>query len=304
MPTNPKLTDTTGMQRKILVFGANGQVGRELTSRALGLAVGFDRASVDICVEAAVRQAVHDHPPAAIVNAAAYTAVDRAETEPDEAFRVNRDGAAVLAEAAASAGVPFIQLSTDYVFDGTKRAPYDEDDPVAPLGVYGLSKAEGERAVRSVCPRHVILRTAWVYSPYGTNFVRTMLRLAADRPELRIVDDQTGCPTAAADIASTIAAIVEKANQPAFTAWGTYHYCGADILSWYGFATRIFEAAATYGQKTPQLVPISTAAYPTQASRPAYSVLAMGKLERTFGIRPRPLREGLRGCLDALIGGR
>jgi len=292
------------MQRKILVFGANGQVGREIAAQARGLAVRFDRASVDICVEAAVRQAVRDHPPAAIVNAAAYTAVDKAETEADEALSVNRDGAAVLAQAAASAGVPFIHLSTDYVFDGTKRTPYREDDPVAPLGAYGLSKAEGERAVRSICPRHVILRTAWVYSPYGSNFVRTMLRLGADRPELQIVDDQTGCPTAAADIAATIVAIIAKANQPDFTAWGTYHYCGADIVTWYGFANLIFEAATAYGQKAPQLVPISTAAYPTAARRPAYSVLAMEKLETTFGVRPRPLRECLRECLDALLNDR
>jgi dTDP-4-dehydrorhamnose reductase len=292
------------MQRKILVFGANGQVGRAIISQAPGLALGFDRSAVDICAEDAVRQTVRDHPPAAIVNAAAYTAVDKAESEPDAALRVNRDGAAILAAAASSAGVPFIHLSTDYVFDGTKRTPYREDDPIAPLGAYGISKAEGEHAVRTTSARHVILRTAWVYSPYGTNFVRTMLRLAADRTELRIVDDQTGCPTAAADIAATIVAIVATANQPGFTAWGTYHYRGEDIVTWYGFATLIFEAAATYGQRTPRLVPIDTAAYPTAARRPAYSVLATEKLETTFGIRPRPLREGLRGCLDALLNDR
>lgn len=199
-------------------------------------------------------------------------------------------------KATAAVGVPFIQLSTDYVFDGNKRTPYSEDDPIGPVGAYGLTKAEGERAVRNISHRHVILRTAWVYSPYGTNFVRTMLRLAADRAELQIVDDQKGCPTAATDIASTIIAIVEKANQPDFKSWGTYHYCGGDIVTWYGFAARIFEAAAPYGQKAPSLVPIDTAAYPTAARRPPYSVLAMEKLETTFGIKPRPLREGLRGC--------
>ena len=288
-------------QRKILVFGANGQVGRELTTRARGLAVGFDRASVDICVEAEVQQAVRDHAPASIINAAAYTAVDRAETEPDEALRVNRDGAAILAETAASAGVPIIHLSTDYVFDGTKGTPYSEDDPVAPLGVYGLSKAEGERAVREICPRHLILRTAWVYSPFGTNFVRTMLRLAAKRPELQIVNDQTGCPTAAADIAATILAVITKARQPGFTEWGTYHYRGGDVVTWYAFATLIFEVATRYGQKAPRLVPISTADYPTPALRPAYSVLAVDKVERVFGIRSRPLSESLRECLDILL---
>ena len=166
------------MQRKILVFGANGQIGRALIGGAPQLTAGLDRSIADICSEDDVRRAVRDHPPLAIVNAAAYTAVDKAEAEPEQALRVNRDGAAVLAAAAAAADVPFIHISTDYVFDGTKRTPYREDDPIAPLGAYGLSKAEGERAVRGICAKHVILRTSWVYSPYGTNFVRTMLRLA------------------------------------------------------------------------------------------------------------------------------
>jgi dTDP-4-dehydrorhamnose reductase len=297
--TNRGLTDA--MQRKLLVFGANGQVGREIASRARGLAVGFDRASVDICVEAAVRQAVRDHPPAAIVNAAAYTAVDRAETEPDAALRINRDGAAVLAETASSAGVPFIHLSTDYVFDGTKRTPYREFDPIAPLGAYGLSKAEGESAVRSWCPRHIILRTGWVYSAHGTNFVSTMLRLANERAELRIVDDQTGCPTAAADLADAILAITASAEKTNFSAWGTYHYRGADVLTWYGFACRIFQTAAEYGHKVPRLVPITTLDYPTPARRPAYTVLAMEKIEVTFGIRPRPLGDSLSECLGELL---
>ena len=289
------------MQRKILVFGAKGQMGRAIISRAPGLALGFDRSAVDICAEDAVRQTVHDHPPAAIVNAAAYTAVDKAELEPDAALRVNRDGATILAEAAASAGVPFIHLSTDYVFDGTKRTPYREDDPIAPLGAYGISKAEGEHAVRTTSARHVILRTAWVYSPYGTNFVRTMLRLASERAELRVVDDQAGCPTAAADIASTIIAILERAKLPGFTGWGTYHFCGGDVVTWYSFATLIFEAAEMYGQKAPRLIPISTADYPTAASRPAYSVLAMDKLETTFDLKPRLLRQSLAECLDVLF---
>jgi dTDP-4-dehydrorhamnose reductase len=292
------------MQRKILVFGANGQVGRAIISRAPGLALGFDRSAVDICAEDAVWQTVRDYPPAAIVNAAAYTAVDKAETEPDAALRVNRDGAAILAEAASSADVPFIHLSTDYVFDGTKRTPYREDDPITPLGAYGISKAAGEHAVRTISARHVILRTAWVYSPYGTNFVRTMLRLAGERSELRIVDDQTGCPTAAADIASTIIAILERAKSPGFTGWGTYHFCGGDVLTWFSFATLIFEAAEMYGQKAPRLIPIRTADYPTASRRPAYSVLATDKLATTFGIDPRPLCESLRECMDVLFKGQ
>jgi dTDP-4-dehydrorhamnose reductase len=286
---------------KVLVFGATGQVGRALTARKGDMTLGFDHAAVDICDTAAVARVLRECPGAAVVNAAAYTAVDRAETEPSEAMRVNRDGAANLARLAASAGVPFIHISTDYVFDGSKRRPYREDDPIATLNTYGLSKAEGEDVVRRGCPRHVILRTSWIYSPYGTNFVRTILRLAAERSELQIVNDQTGCPTAAADIADTIAAIVAAARDPEFTGWGTYHYCGGDILTWFGFANLIFELARGYGQKWPRIVPITTAAYRTAARRPAYSVLATDKIESVFRIKPRPLRKSLSDCLDAVF---
>ena len=289
------------MQRKILVFGANGQVGREIMRRAGDAAAGFDRASVDISDAVAVKQAVLTHPPSAIVNVAGYTAVDQAETDIDAALRANRDGAAVLAEAAASANVPVVQISTDYVFDGAQRTPYREDDPVAPISAYGQSKEAGERRVRSACPRHLILRTSWVFSPYGTNFVRTMLRLGAERSELGVVDDQTGCPTAAADLAGAILAVLAKAAEPGFAAWGTYHYRGADILTWHGFAKLIFEQAARYGQPVPRLVPIETAAFPSRATRPAYSVLSTEKIAWTLGIRPRPLRDSLRECLDVLL---
>ena len=292
------------MEAKVLVFGANGQVGRELTSETRGITLGFDHASVDICDAAAVHRAIRDYPVAAVVNAAAYTAVDSAESEPTEAMRVNRDGAATLARAATSVGAPFIQISTDYVFDGTKRTPYRENDPIAPLSTYGLSKAEGEHAVRTACPQHVILRTSWVYSPYGTNFVRTMLRLATERSELEIVDDQIGCPTAAADVADAISAILAATRQPNFKDCGTYHYCGRDIITWFGFANVIFELAGRYGQRSPQLLPISTAAYPTVARRPAYSVLGTDKIEGTFGIAPRQLRESLCDCLNVLFRNR
>ena len=288
------------MQRKILVFGANGQVGREIIRRAGDAATGFDRV-IDISDAVAVRQAVGKHYPSAIVNVAGYTAVNQAETDIDAALRANRDGAAVLAEAASSANVPVVQISTDYVFDGAKRTPYREDDPVAPLNVYGRSKEEGERQVRSICAQHLILRTSWVFSPYGTNFLRTMLRLGAERPELRIVDDQTGCPTAAADLVGAILAVLAKAAEPGFAAWGTYHYRGGDILTWHGFAKLIFEQAARYGQTVPRLVPIESAAFPSKATRPAYSVLSTEKIARMFAIRPRPLRDSLRECLDVLL---
>ena len=172
---------------------------------------------------------------------------------------------------------------------------------VGPLNVYGRSKEAGERRARSACPRHLILRTSWVFSPYGTNFVRTMLRLGAERSELGVVDDQTGCPTAAADLAGAILAVLAKAAEPGFAAWGTYHYRGADILTWHGFAKLIFEQAARYGQPVPRLVPIETAAFPSRATRPAYSVLSTEKIARTLGIRPRPLRDSLRECLAELL---
>jgi dTDP-4-dehydrorhamnose reductase len=292
------------MGAKVLVFGATGQVGRALTARTRDVTLGFDHAAVDICDAAAVARVLCECPGAAVVNAAAYTAVDRAEIEPSEAMRVNRDGAANLARLASSARVPLIHISTDYVFDGSKQKPYRENDPIAPLSTYGLSKAESEDAVRRACPRHIILRTSWVYSPYGTNFVRTMLRLAAERSEIQIVNDQTGRPTAAADIADAISAILAATRQPNFTDWGTYHYCGRDIVTWFGFANVIFELAGRYGQRRPQLVPISTAAYPTAARRPAYSVLATSKIEDTFSIAPRQLRESLGECMDVLFTNR
>ncbi|MGQ3031182.1 MAG: dTDP-4-dehydrorhamnose reductase, partial [Ferrovibrionaceae bacterium] len=238
--------------------------------------------------------------PGVVVNAAAYTAVDKAESDADQAFLVNRDGPAALARAAAAVGAPLIHVSTDYVFDGTKDGAYTEDDPVAPVSVYGRSKEAGERAVREAAERHVILRTAWVYSPFGNNFVKTMLRLGAEREELRVVADQRGCPTAAADIA---AAIVRLAG--ADHGWGTYHYSGAGPTTWHGFAEAIFAGAAARGAKVPaRVTAIGTADYPTPAVRPANSVLDCSRIDRVHGIVARNWREALEDCLDALIGPR
>ena len=288
----------------VLVLGAGGQVGRALTDLAArcGLAVaGPARGDVDICDGAAVAAAIRTLGATAVVNAAAYTAVDRAESEEGEATRVNRDGAGAVARAAAQAGVPLIHISTDYVFDGTKRSPYLEDDPVAPLGAYGRSKEAGERAVRELASPHVILRTAWVYSPHRANFVKTMLRLGAERELLRVVDDQRGCPTAAADIATAVVAILDRAGRPGFDAWGTYHFVGADETTWCGFAQSIFEVARAYGQTVPRLEPIPTEAYPTPAKRPAYSVLSTRKVQQVFGITPPPLAESLGACIATLF---
>jgi dTDP-4-dehydrorhamnose reductase len=285
---------------RILVLGATGQIGRALVEAANKRGwrtAGPSHAEVNICDARAVSEAVRRHAPAAIVNAAGYTAVDQAESEPDQAFRANRDGARVLAEAAAVADLPLIHLSTDYVFDGLATAPYTETDAVGPAGVYAKSKEQGECAVREAAPKHVVLRTAWIYSPFGTNFLRTMLRLGAERTELSVVDDQTGSPTAASDVANAITTILTAAQAKGFAAWGTYHCVGADAVTWYGFARAIFECAAEFGLKPPKLYPITTADYPKPTSRPAYSVLSPAKLESTFGIRPRPLRDSLTECL-------
>ncbi|MEX0759258.1 MAG: dTDP-4-dehydrorhamnose reductase [Tistlia sp.] len=292
------------MSGAVLLFGGAGQVGRELAALAASRGVPLvapAREAVDLCDRAAVEAELRRDAPAVVVNAAAYTAVDKAESEQEEALRVNRDGAATLAAAAAAADLPFVHLSTDYVFDGSAREPYREDAPVSPLSAYGRSKEAGERAVREVCPRHVILRTAWVFSPFRSNFVKTMLRLGAERPELRIVDDQLGCPTAAADIAAAVLTIAEAVVRPGFSDWGTYHFVGAERMTWFGFARRIFELARAEGRPVPALAPITTPEYPTPAPRPAYSVLDTTNLGRVFGIQPPPLADSLRQCVVALL---
>jgi dTDP-4-dehydrorhamnose reductase len=288
-----------------MVFGGGGQVGCHLLEMASTTGhdiIGLTHAEADICDAGAVAAVIAKHAPTSIVNAAAYTAVDKAESERQRALAINRDGASLVASAAAKANIPLIHLSTDYVFDGSARLPYKEDDKVNPQGSYATSKEAGERAVRAAHDRHLILRTAWVYGPFGTNFVKTMLRLGAEREELRVVDDQTGRPTSTEDLAGAILTLVESVERPGFSAWGTYHYVGADTVTWYGFATMIFAEAARLGRKVPQIRPIATADFPTAAPRPAYSVLDTAKLERTFGITPRPLRTSLIATLERLLG--
>jgi dTDP-4-dehydrorhamnose reductase len=284
---------------KLLVLGAGGQVGRELCRLAWPAGyhlAAFDRAGLDITRREAVFAAMAGERPDIVINAAAYTAVDRAEGEPEAAWAGNCIGPANLAAACHEARVPLVHLSTDYVFDGSKPGPYREDDPVAPLGVYGASKEAGDRAVREALARHVILRTAWVYSAHGHNFVKTMLRLGAERPVLRVVADQVGSPTSAADIAAAIRAVVQLVAA-GNTRWGTYHFAGGGAVTWHGFAEAIFALAAPWdstGQGPPPLVEaITTADYPTPARRPANSVLDCRRIGAAFGIVPRPWREAL-----------
>lgn len=287
---------------KILVTGAHGQVGWELTRRGKNRGFAVEATDVevfDITDARAVEEQVSVPGLALVINCAAYTAVDRAESESGRAFAVNRDGPACLAAACGKARIPLIHISTDYVFDGSKEGPYRETDPVAPLGVYGRSKAEGEREVRTRLREHIILRTSWVYGIHGKNFVKTMLRLGQERQVLRVVDDQRGCPTNAADLAEVILAIAGKCDR---NPWGTYHYSGKGVATWHSFAEAIFAEGRKYTSLLVERVEaIPSSQYPTSAKRPAKSVLDCSLFASTFGIEPRPWRESLAEVIHGLF---
>lgn len=284
----------------ILVIGADGQVGRELLRRAALRPIpvviqAVDRAALDITDAAAVAAAIAAMRPAVVINAAAYTAVDRAESEPDLAQAVNGAAPGHIAAACARHGAAMVHLSTDYVFDGSGTRPWREDDPVAPLSVYGATKLAGERAVQAALPRHIILRTAWVVSPFRANFVKTMLRLAAERDELRVVADQIGGPTLAADIADAALTLADRlaGNTLPDEAFGIFHFAGQPHVSWHAFAEAVLAGAAQYGARQPRILAIPTTEYPTPARRPANSRLDGGKLLRLHGIAAPDWRPGL-----------
>jgi dTDP-4-dehydrorhamnose reductase len=294
---------------KVLVVGANGQVGSELMRAAWGrdtAVTGLARPAIDLehtaSIDAAFAKATAPYD--VVINAAAYTAVDKAESEVDRALAINRDGAGALAAAAARMGAALITLSTDYVFDGTSPWPYVEDDPIAPLSVYGRSKAEGEVAQRLANPRHIILRTSWVYGVNGANFVKTMLRLGAERDDLRIVADQHGAPTAAADIASAIAAMTGKISSGEVdrnALWGTYHLTGAGATTWAGFAEAIAQHQGRVTGRRPRVTPITTAEYPTPARRPANSRLNTMRIAQALDIHCPPWEVSLDRVLHTLL---
>jgi dTDP-4-dehydrorhamnose reductase len=296
---------------KLLVTGSAGQLGAELlrAAPAAGVAAqGLARDRLDIADAGAVAVAVGAAKASGcdvVVNAAAYTGVDKAESDRDRAFAVNRDGPGHLAEACRRQGLPLVQVSTDYVFDGTKEGAYVETDRVAPLGVYGASKEAGERAVRGRLNEHLILRTSWVYAAHGHNFVRTMLRLAGKRDELRVVDDQHGIPTAAADIAQAILAIaakiLEARREGRYVAWGTYHYAAAGPTTWCGFARAIVERAGPLTGRHPAITAIRTADFPTPARRPANSVLDCRRIGAAFAPPRRPWQDGLDQVLSDIL---
>jgi dTDP-4-dehydrorhamnose reductase len=290
--------------RMIAVIGSNGQLGWELVRQGgnLGLKMlALDLAEIDITRPESIAGCLAPDAAQLVVNAAAYTAVDLAETEKERAFEVNRDGPANLAGFCAAAGIPLIHISTDYVFDGSKAGAYREDDPVSPTGAYGQSKTAGEAEVRRKSPEHLIVRTAWLYGVHGHNFVKTMLRLRREKKTVRVVDDQTGCPTYAADLARAILLMAGHILAGRKTPWGTYHYCGAGSVTWCGFARAIFEIAAKYEAfEAAKIIPITSAEYPTPAKRPANSVLDCAKIEKQFGIQPRPWLNSLTDMIDAL----
>lgn len=287
---------------KILLLGANGQVGFELArslaplgevqlaTRSGLLATQEHCLQVDLANPETLDAALHAAAPDIVVNAAAYTAVDRAEDEENSADRINHWALTVLGAWAARRGALVVHYSTDYVFDGEARRPYREDDPTAPLGVYGRTKLAGENALRQAGCDHLILRTAWVFGARGHNFLRTMLRLATERDELRIVNDQRGAPTSSRLIAAATAVAMTRwlgmAPSARAAALGTYHLCAGGECTWYEFACSILSTAQNSGltERIPRLVPITTAEYPTRARRPAYSVLDTSRLRTTFGL--------------------
>ena len=284
---------------KILVNGRHGQVSHELQRRlgAVGELIVLGRDQLDLAQPDQIRRQVQNLRPDLIINAAAHTAVDLAESEPLSAFAINATAPGILAEEALALDIPLIHYSTDYVFDGTKAGPYNEDDTPNPLGVYGKSKLAGEQAIRNVQGKHLILRTSWVYSTHGRNFLLTMQRLLQEKPELRVVADQIGAPTWAGTIANSTLALIERWQANEVTNWGTYHLTAQGETSWFGFAQAIGEALRQRGKPCANLIPIPSSDYPTPAARPLNSRLDCSRLQRDWGVSQPDWQTALRECL-------
>jgi dTDP-4-dehydrorhamnose reductase len=288
---------------RFLLLGGSGQVGTEFQSLPLPRGVEVvapDEAALDLADHGAIERVIADGSWSAVINAAAYTDVDRAESEEAKALAINGEAPARLAAATSRLGIPLVHISTDYVFDGRKGAPYVESDAPSPLNAYGRTKLAGEQAVAVGNPRHLIVRTSWVYSPYGRNFVRTILRLASERDRLCIVADQRGCPTAAQDVANVCLSLALRFGSSRQSGpYGLYHFAGGGEATWHEFAKAIVELA--HLPRSTEVAPISTEDYPTPAKRPADSRLDCEALDRDFCIRPRPWRESLKDTLDRLL---
>ena len=289
---------------RMLITGATGQVGTALLQQVpLGIeAIGLRSDELDITQPEAVEACIARLRPQAVINAAAYTAVDKAESEVSSAWAVNRDGVFNLAVAAQALGIPLFHLSTDYVFSGNAVQPYQEEDVTDPVGVYGQSKLAGEEVLFKHCSRSLVLRTSWVFSAHGNNFVKTMLRLAKDRDQLSIVADQQGGPTSAVSIANALWQLVQRYHAENTLPWGIYHFSGAPDCSWYTFAQEIFTQAKILGllERVPELKPIATEDYPTPAKRPAWSVLDCSTLAAQLDIEVPQWQDDLREVLSHL----
>lgn len=293
------------MTVKVLAIGKSGQLAAALRQSAA--ATGLDlitsgRPDLDICDPASIAGALQAHNPAVVINAAAYTAVDEAQKNPAAAFAVNRDGAGHAAKVCASAGIPLIHISTDYVFNGHCEHPYREQDAASPLNVYGASKLAGEMAVRNAQPEHLILRTSWVFSPFGGNFVRNMLRLAETRDRISVVCDQQGSPTYAIDLANVVLQLAEwsTAQDRKDFAWGTYHVAGSGFASWHEVACQTFLWSGRSGYRVPTVSAIPSRDYPTPAVRPMNSRLDCSKLKKAFALQLPDWRDGVRRCVQDL----
>lgn len=290
---------------RLLIAGWHGQIARALIeaapSRSEIKALAAGRAALDVRDPRSIERAFGDLSPTIVVNTAAYTAVDKAETDADAAFAMNREGAQLFAGAAARRNIPIIHLSTHYVFDGTKSTPYDESDAPCPATVYGRSKLEGERAVAEANPQHVIIRTGWVFGPVGQNFATKILGAASAGAPLRVVSDQHGNPTYAPHLASAILDVARKitANELA-EPWGLYHAAGTGVTSWYGLASEMLDCAARHGRAGAPLVSIASDGYPTAAPRPGNSELDCRKFERTFALRLPAWQQGVADCVERI----
>jgi dTDP-4-dehydrorhamnose reductase len=292
---------------KMLITGANGQLGSEIVRQATDMGydlLGVDLPEHDITQPETVNRLIQDYGPSLVLNAAAFTQVDLAESQEKLAWAVNADAALNLALACSGQDIPLIHISTDFVFDGKKKTPYLESDPVAPLSVYGKSKAAGDDHIRDNLENHVIVRTSWLYGVQGNNFVKTMIRLASERETLNVVADQFGCPTTAADLANALLTISRAIFSSPDIRWGTYHYCGQGIVSWHQFAQAIIDMAKKYRDlKANQVNPIPTSAYPTPAIRPAYSAMNCDRILKQFGVHQHPWKDSLKQTIHQMLTG-